>query len=751
MPWPWTKKSDEQPGPSLPSVQPLSPSMIYDTFESFSDMARVLAATQAADQKNFDWNHYQAMQGGFQSMFAGEFNLVPTMRILKGMLIQEPWINACVNAISRQFLASKFLILEGQSKDGQQKKIAKHPMLAFLRNAGKDVESSAYFTANCMTDMVLTGNAYWYQSQDLKDKRRIPAERIEPVVENNRIKHYRLLDKDPLGINGPNQIIFQPEEITHIKMPNPFSPHIGLSMIIATVLPVLIDKYGREYVVGFFLRGGQTSSIIETDTSNIEQLLRFARTLMQAFGGRKNMHTDKVLPKGAKWVGQGSSFGEIRLVEMLKDNVGHFRAATGCTNTVLGIVDNVNRATAQAEMELFWKLTILPLQKLFCAGIQASSTWTRLGLDDERHELIFDNSGIEYIDDFDQKLEQDAKLNATWTINERRERLGKEPLDGYDRLEIELRPQPAAPLSFAFPGQQQGVMPTDPNQMDLNQIEASVPDKLGSWKAEEKKIQDPTRSAYSLFAKEFGAWEEIIVDNLLSKSAALAKIHNRSEAFAQSFADKAIEPAMKAYGHQMDSILQGEKAVGGIRTKESQQDRAAKLALLKERAEQVIKQGIFDNGRRSFIGYSSTAMDHIYDFITAEFEQGKSSADVASSVRTKFSEMYGIDEAYPGQAETIVNTEFRSAVSIGIKRFGEDLATVTKKMSKSWVTLEDEFVRDDHQSAEAEGPIEGDSDFVVNATFQSTGLRYPREAGGPAAQIVNCRCALKWDVVEWTD
>lgn len=836
MSW-WRPKS---PTPTtLPAAAPQLPAIVDS--DSFTNLASLVAA-EAGERKSFDWNHYMSMVGGAtSSMFAGEFNLIPTGRIIKAGLITEPWINACTRAISRQFQSTRFILKMETSGDGKVQVIKRHPLLDYLHNAGSDVEDNAAFYSNCVADLVLPGNAYWWNSEDLKTKRRLPAERVEPVIENNRIVCYRILDKGELGLTGASQSKVQlaPEEVTHIRLPNPFSPHIGLSMVIAVTLPLLIDKYGREYVVGFFLRGGTTSGIIETSTSNMEQLMRLARTMMQAFGGRKNMHADKILPAGASWKGQGSSFGELKLVELMKDNVGHFRAATGCTNTVLGIVENIVYATAKAEMELFWKSTILPLQGLVCGAIKAS-LWDRFGLDGS-YDLAFDNAGIEWIDDFDRKLDQDVKLASVATINERRERLGMKVNDRFgDKMAAELVKPPTTPgapapateaagpadagaaeaaanavtapqaslngaqvtsmieivvavaegklprasgvamlaTAFALSNEQaEAIMgdvghgfdptgapaaadtpvpptppepPPPPGDAGAKALPASG-EALMRWKAEETTIQDPSPGIYALFKSEFQQWQEIILANVEHRSLAAAAIMKRADNFARSFASEATVSAMRAYEHQLAGVRGGGgKTLRGTVVKEAPADRRAKLELLRERAAQVISQGIFESGRRGFVGYSETAMDSIYAFISDELDAGKSLADVASGVRTKFAESYGTEEAYQGQAETIVRTEYSSAISIGQAKFGDDLATVTQRMSKTWVTLEDDHVRDSHAEAEAGGPIEGPSDEVVNASF-ANGLRYPRESGAPAEEVINCRCSVIYDVTDWGD
>lgn len=807
--------------------------------ESMAFLASLMAFEGQQAMKGFDWNHYLAMVGGSSSsLFTSEFNLLPTGRIIKAGLITEPWINACTRAISRQFQCCRFLLERRQTSDGKKvQQITRHPFLDYLRSAGSGVEDQAAFYANVVSDLVLPGNAYWWTSEDLKDKRRLPAERVEPVVEHNRITRYRIIERGEIGLPGSSgsKVELAPEEVTHLRLPNPFSPHVGLSMVIAVTLPVLIEKYGREYVVGFFLRGGTTAGIIQTQTSNIEQLTRLARSIMQAFGGRKNMHADKVLPAGAEWKASGSNFADLRLVELLKDNVGHFRAATGCTNTVLGIVENIVYATARAEMELFWKSTILPLQQLICSGIKSSSVWGRFGLDDS-FELIFDNSGVEWLDTLDRRLDQDAKLAPVATVNERRERLGYPRIERFDdKLAAELAAPPppvggppsaaaadpsAAPAggnavtaptislngaqvaaiidvvtavaegrlprssgiailetAFALSNEQAEAIMGDvgagfvpepppaaeptPPPADAADADADEPEEAKAaqglvrrsvdavWKAEEERLFEPPETVVALFRDEFRAWEGIVIENLEHRNLAQAAILGRAEAFAEAFAEIGSGGAMKAWDRQADQALQS--PAKALTTKdEPADDHAAKIALLRERARQVIEEGIFESGRRGFVGYSETAMDSIYGFIEAEIADGRSLADVAAQVRLRFHESYGTGEAYAGQAETIVRTEWSSAVSIGQARFGDDLASVTERMQKTWITLGDQHVRDSHLDAEAQGPIEGESRSVMATAFVN-GLRYPREAGAPGEEVINCRCSIIYEPTVWGD
>lgn len=679
-------------------------------------------------EKTFDWAHYQAVaQGGIQAAYQDEFNFLPTVRVLKSLYAREPWVNFCLNAISRQFMRPRFVINLKTSSDGDEQTITQHPLLTFLNYAGK--ENSSFFTSNNMIDMTCTGNAYVWVSPDLKDKKRLPSERVDIRFENGSIKNYQITNtQGDVSIDGSSGTVMQlsPDEIIHFKMPNPYSSFVGMSMLIAINLPVLIDKYGREFVVGFFLRGGHTSGIIQTDATNADQLTRFVRSIMQAVGGRRNAHADKILPKGATWAGGSAKFSDMQLTELIKDNQTLFRAATGVTNTVLGIAENVNRATAMAEMEQFWKMTILPLQEMYTAAIESSSIWKRFGLD-ERYNLRFDNSHIEYLDDFERKLESDGKLKPVATVNERRERLGYERMESLgDKFEVEMTPPPATgPLGFAFP-------------QSLLEAKSTEVDPMIEIKTELPKYQDPTNRVESYFQREFARWEDIMLANIDDPSKGEKIIEDRSEKFADGFSELMLEPMMKIYEFNI-------KRIRGQKSTAQKDDRETQLAALKERGKRVLKGLAFENGKKSFEGYSVNNMKRVHETIETELGKGKNADDVAVAVRKKFGEFY------EGQAKTIVRTEFASATAQASYQFGNDLATITKKLRKTWVTMDDKDTRDDHKDLDNHDLV-GNAADVPDMYFQLDGsdyLRFPKDETGDAKAVVNCRCDLIWSVEEW--
>lgn len=716
------------------------------------DLEAAIRFTQAGEVKSFDWNHYQNMAdgGGVPAAHQAEFNLSPTILALKTMYIREAWVKAALDAVSRQFMTCNFILKSAGTSDGKQAETKDHPLISLLKSPKS--ESPVTFHATNMVELCLTGNLFLWVRPDLTGLRRLPTERIQQKVESGRVTGYMLHAgggaDDAVFEEKAKVLILKPEEVVHIRLPNPFSHHVGLSMLIASTLPVLIDRYGKEFVIGFFLRGGNMAGVLETDTQNPQQLLRLFKTLMQAFGSRRNMHTDKVLPQGTKWAASGQKFSEIQLIELLRETRREIMAALGVPPIEVSDTDSVNYANAKEQRLNFWEKTILPLQKIYASGLRDSILGSRFRLVPGQ-ELAFDNSHVEVLSDFGKKLEEDVKLKGILPIGRRLERLGLDPIgdDRDGKLESELGNLGfgggGAPMTFSM------VNPAaiaEPKALEL----ATTPevDELGSWKQVEKELQEHTPRVERSFLTEFGVHEDIILENLKDKDTARKKIHARAEKFATKFAESVYPEAMRAYDQQLSQV-RNSKGFKVFQTKDSEADRNAKLDALRQRQAEFIKGDIAGNQKTRFVGYTDTMMSRVYTEIERGYESGENDRDVAVRVRNLFEKFTQTSrEAYPGQAMTIVRTEYQSALAKAQANFAQDLASVSKRMRKVWLSRIDDRTRDSHEALDSNS-VEAKSSEIMDMPF-ANGLRYPKDpATNDAAEVINCRCTIRYQVTEW--
>lgn len=705
-----------------------------------------MIAEVGIETKSFDWSYYNAqIQAEGSGLFNNEFNTIPTKRTIKNMYAKESFVHVVTQEVSRPFMNSSFAIERDTNAAGtEDQTIKSHPLLSLLNNPGS--EPGCLFHANNITELVLTGDCILWIAPNKKKLVRIPSDKVEAVVENGKIVSYRLFPtkNDPeSGLVGTGTVNLKPEEVVHIKLPNPYSNFTGLSMFIAQVIHILIDKYGHEFVVSFFLRGGNTSGIIETQTNQINQLVRLMKTIMQAFGSRRNMHADKILPQNAKWVGSGQKFSDIGLTELIRANAKRIASSLSVPPIVYGDSDSVNYSNAEIQMKAFWEKTICPLQQIYCAGLQYSQLGVMLGLT-EKDKLYIDNSSVPYLSVFNKRLDEDAKLKDLLTVNERRERLGFEPFPPDDErgemLDRELSgSQQSMFEGFSFDGK------TLPAATETPQPQVSIQetDEDSAFKsvAEENSTNFPKRME-SLLYRSFSDIEDLVLDNLESKSAVDAQIAIVAESFGKKFADSVIDKMMKHYDLLVENAI-GRKRFSAMKTKDIGDDNIATLQSLQQRAKDFLASRVAEKAQGRFLGYTDNLTASAYKLITERLSAGDSNSDVASAVRQKFGEYY------EGQAQTIVRTEYGAALGLVNEKVGSDLVTVSKRMSKTWMAVGDSVTRDSHAIIDRD-VIVGPADEIMDKSFlQGKTLRFPNDPLAPAEESINCRCVLSYKVAEW--
>ena len=135
------------------------------------------------------------------------------------------------------------------------------------------------------------------------------------------------------------------------------------------------------------------------------------------------------------------------------------------------------------------------------------------------------------------------------------------------------------------------------------------------------------------------------------------------------------------------------------------------------------------------VGISQTTKDQMRGVIAEAFSKQSTPQELADMIGDKFSKIM----TYEGRAMTIARTETLTAVSAGqeLKRTQvlDELPELGKTMKKAWLNAQDNKVRHSHVMTDDEGPIDHDEKF-------SNGLMYPREKGGPASEVINCRCTV---------
>lgn len=329
------------------------------------------------------------------------------------------WVYACIRAIAEE-LAGMKLELHRVTKDGHEE-IENHPLLDLLDgvNPSQSGFELRYLTAAHLESV---GNAYWYLEGVDENGRGTPkAIHIMPphkvsVSDNGQwppiVTDYRLQWKD-------NTYHAKPEQVIHLKYPNPSDPVRGIGTVQTIATWIDADELAMEFNKKFFAHGARIGGVLEHDgVYNEETITILRRNFERMYASVENAYRTAILPKGTTFTSMSQTQKDMdfsNLMVMMRDRI---LAGFRVPRTALGITDDVNRANAEATDYVFALRTIRPKMQLIVA--QLNEKLVPLYGDDL--VLTFDDPVPE------NKTEKMAELTASlagqpsMTVNEAREK-----------------------------------------------------------------------------------------------------------------------------------------------------------------------------------------------------------------------------------------------------------------------------------------------------------------------------------------
>lgn len=745
---------------------------------------------------------------------------------LQRLFCTETWFYIAVNTIA-QDIASLPIKLEKRKViqqsvtqfDGSQDKIKREtwvdasaePEYKALSRPN-NIQSAVEFWMLVAIDLLATGDAFIYV-----DKGNPEDDQLADNASRNRLEQalrrtsrstirgmYRLSSSllQPIASMDDKKILdgygmqtdagyftFKPEEIVHIKLPNPTDPFYGLAPIIAVMKKLLLDRYTDEHMLRFYKQGARLGGVIKAQKKlTKDQLIRLERIFESNFTGKRNHHKTLVLPEGMDYQTIEQNPGETALIEFTKANKEPILAAYKVPPIKVGLLDGATYANAQIQDKTYYQNTIKP----FIAFIEQAINQAPAILNPLKElKFSFDLSGIESLKENETEKANVAKgmLDSGLSVNEVREKVWKlPPLDGGEMVPvIEKNKAPPAGNPFgmlsAEPGETKTEVPNVQNDTaalsDIKPTGITFEQRVGEivsialangidpalaveqaiatalqegfvpTKVEDKSVEVTETE------KKWGRFSKVEVQSHLEKTTGTgiaplieasqknieAMFDRMEKFFLKKLNQKSFSLMKTKEGDDIDFISMDEIELfvdGEVQTYTKDQWAAMRkgyssslpsspLTFPNKRAQAALEE----IGTQHLKSITGTARDRVKRIITDAYKDQKPVGEIASLMRDEFAAMKA------GKANMIARTETLTAVSVGqrtkVDEFKKQFPDQAKKMKKVWVSAQDERVRDSHQ--DLDGVAIG-----VDEKFDNN-LLYPRDPSGEASEVINCRCS----------
>lgn len=150
------------------------------------------------------------------------------------------------------------------------------------------------------------------------------------------------------------------DEVIRILMPNPADPYRGLGPVQAIMQDLYLQRYGTQYNVAFFHNDATPAGIITVpETLNEADFKSLQAHWEEQYKGVNNAHRVGILEHG-KYEKLSYTQRDMQFVELMGVTREKIREAFGFPKPMLGAVDDVNRANAEAAEYMFGAWYIKP-------------------------------------------------------------------------------------------------------------------------------------------------------------------------------------------------------------------------------------------------------------------------------------------------------------------------------------------------------------------------------------------------------
>jgi HK97 family phage portal protein len=249
-------------------------------------------------------------------------------------------------------------------KDEDRTEVTAHAALDLLRKPNPFMPQQEFLEV-IQQHLDLTGEAWWIVSRN--PRATLPLElwpvrpdKMAPVPHPTEfLAGYTYTDPDgakiPLGL----------DEVIQLRMPNPLDPYRGLGPVQAMLTDIDSAKYTAEWNRNFFRNSAEPGGVIEVEKRLADDEFDEMRDRWnEQHRGVANAHRVAIIEQG-KWVNRTFTMRDMQFAELRHVARDVIMEGFGFPKSMIGAVDDVNRANAEAGEYVFAKwLTVPRLERI---------------------------------------------------------------------------------------------------------------------------------------------------------------------------------------------------------------------------------------------------------------------------------------------------------------------------------------------------------------------------------------------------
>ena len=440
MVWPFTRRKDDA------AAQIAAPSPIERKESAIGALisARVLRMPQWA-KRDFD----QSAREGYQ---------------------QNPIVNACIYMIAR---AAADIPLEFQ-KGSEEIEI---PELDALLRRPNPMQDGVAFRIATLSDFLLAGEFFAERVDVGKRPKELyrwnPGKTIVNPGQDGLPQSYTYRaaggGERTIQVNIPAGQV----PILHVKEYHPTDDWRGMPNVDPAAFAIDMHTGALKWNNALLNNGAQPSGALiyapkeGVDKLSEDQWMRLKSELDESFSGQRNAGKPILLDGGLDWREMGFSPKDMNFGEGLHESARLIALAFGVPPLMLGLPGDNTFSNFTEANKAFYRGTVIPILGQWCRAV---SWWIGPAFGQDI-QIVADTDDLEVFADERQAQWDRIETSNSLTINEKRERMGLDPVPGGD---VVLVPSSLVPLEAAGTMPAGGPEPTTEDTADMTGDDAEA-------------------------------------------------------------------------------------------------------------------------------------------------------------------------------------------------------------------------------------------------------------------------------------
>ena len=347
----------------------------------------------------------------------------------------KSWVYACVARRSMGLAQIEFKLYR-LKKNGDVEELIEHELLELLYRVNPEMTKYNFIQLSVIYRDLL-GASPWVLSK-VNESDKYPSNIY--IARPEYFKVQKDKNGQLLGYTyeiGTFKKTYSPDEVIFLKNYNPKNPDKGIGVIEAVRMSAENDDYILQSNSNLLKNNARPSGFLELQgNANSETLKRLKKEFKKKYQGYENAYNVQILEGGMKFKPVSLPPKDLDFIESRKMNRDEILSIFGVPKPVLGVFEDVNRASAVAAEYVFNKWTLEPLATEMI---------------EQLNEFLVPKFGSDLWLSFEPLTREDQEMslkkkteswNKWMTTNEIREMEGLEAINGGDYIYMPLSNMP---------------------------------------------------------------------------------------------------------------------------------------------------------------------------------------------------------------------------------------------------------------------------------------------------------------------